>query len=224
MQPWNFGSRTIKGKSGPKARVLDKTASQLKAEPVAAAMGDATAVAMDAAAVAEPMILEPEWEPTSAKRPPAKKGGPRKAVAKSGKKSGQMQICRDCGQVSHAWAGVCISDLRISPFSLCSKYTQMTQSVTSWHRAKQRVLCNQAVLIRRLDTYPRTTRNAGRMSHLLQRMRQCLMLPFKTRYVFAGLCRLRCCCNFSSQVVIHPQSPILKVPDQLHTKHLMQFA
>ena len=109
MQPWNFGSRTIKGRVGGKAK-LDKAASQVRIEPVMALpLVDATAVAADAAAVAEPMILEPEWEPTAARRPPAKKGGPRKAVAGKGKKgaaklggakSGATQICRDCGQVS----------------------------------------------------------------------------------------------------------------------------
>ena len=111
MQPWNFGSRTIKGRVGGKAK-LDKAASQVRIEPVAAIpLADATAVAAEAAAVAEPMILEPEWEPTAARRPPAKKGGPRKAVAgkhgkkggakSAGAKSGATQICRDCGQVSY---------------------------------------------------------------------------------------------------------------------------
>ena len=98
--PWNFGGRTIRGRTGTKARAVDKTASQLKAEPAAAVVMDATAVAGDALAVAEPMVLEPEWEPTAARRPPSKKGGPRKAVAgKGGKKSGSAQTCRDCHQV-----------------------------------------------------------------------------------------------------------------------------
>lgn len=106
MQPWNFGSRIIKGRTGTKARAIDKTASQLKAEPMLAALRDDTAVGMDAAAVvmdaaamAEPMTLEPEWEPTAARRPPIKKGAPKKAVGKTGKKLGQVQICRDCGLV-----------------------------------------------------------------------------------------------------------------------------
>lgn len=97
--PWNWGSRTIKGRTAAKPRALDKTASQLQVEP-------ATAVEADITAVAEPMMLDPmvldDWEPPPMRRGPSKKG-PRKAVrvksTKGGKKAAPQTICRDCGQV-----------------------------------------------------------------------------------------------------------------------------
>ena len=99
LPPWNWGSRTIKGRTAPKPRAVDKTASQLKMEPATAVEGDITTVA-------EPMMPDAlgldDWEPPPIRRAPSKKG-PRKAVrvksAKGGKKAAPQTICRDCGQV-----------------------------------------------------------------------------------------------------------------------------
>lgn len=100
VEAWNFGSRTIKGRTGNKNRALDRTASQIKAEPATTAVAaDNAVVAEDAAAVdlTEAVVASP------IKRLPSKKaGGPKKggAGAKAAKKPVTVQICRDCNQVT----------------------------------------------------------------------------------------------------------------------------
>ena len=98
VEAWNFGSRTIKGRTGNRNRALDKAASQNKAEPAA------TAVAADIALAAEPAAAVDLTEAVVAsplKRVPSKKGGPKKSGPglKAAKKPGTVQICRDCNQV-----------------------------------------------------------------------------------------------------------------------------
>ena len=99
MEAWNFGSRTIKGRTGNRNRALDKTTSQVKAEPAATAVAADSAVAAEAAAAVD--LTEAEVA-SPVKRVPSKKGaGPKKggAGAKTAKKPGTVQICRDCNQV-----------------------------------------------------------------------------------------------------------------------------
>ena len=99
MEAWNFGSRTIKGKTGNKNRTLDKTASQIKAEPAATAVAADNAVAAEAAAAVD--LTEAVVASPIKKLPSKKAGGPKKggAGAKAAKKPGTVQICRDCNQV-----------------------------------------------------------------------------------------------------------------------------
>ena len=99
VEAWNFGSRTIKGRTGNRNRALDKTASQIKAEPAATAVAADNAVAAEAAAAVD---LTEAVMALPVKRLPSKKaGGPKKggAGAKATKKPGTVQICRDCDQV-----------------------------------------------------------------------------------------------------------------------------
>ena len=99
VEAWNFGTRTIKGRTGNRNRTLDKTASQVKDEPAAAAVAADSAVAAEAAAavdLTEAVVASP------VRRLPSKKaGGPKKngPGAKAAKKPGTVQICRDCSQV-----------------------------------------------------------------------------------------------------------------------------
>lgn len=99
VEAWNFGSRTIKNKSGNRNRALEKTASQIKAEPAATAVADDNAVAAEAAAAVD--LTEAVVESPVRRLPSKKAGGPKKggAGAKAAKKPGTVQICRDCNQV-----------------------------------------------------------------------------------------------------------------------------
>ena len=92
VEAWNFGSRTIKGRIG-KNRTLDKTASQIKAEPAAAAVAAENALGTEPAAAVDLTDL-PVASPI--RRVPSRKSG---AGAKGAKKLGTAQICRDCQQV-----------------------------------------------------------------------------------------------------------------------------
>ena len=97
VEAWNFGSRTLKGRTGVK-RALDKTASQVKAELPTSSGAEGTTAVADAAAVD---LTQPVASPV--KRLPSKKGGGVRKNAASraaGKKSGIVHICRDCGQVT----------------------------------------------------------------------------------------------------------------------------
>ena len=96
MEPWNFGSRTIKGKVAAK-RSLDKTASQIKAETPAEGGVEAATAAVEAPAVD---LTETVASPVR-RVPPKKSGGVRKGTGSkaTGKKPAFVQICRDCGQV-----------------------------------------------------------------------------------------------------------------------------
>ena len=99
VEAWNFGSRLIKGRTGNRNRALEKTASQIKAEPAATAVADDNAVAAEAAAAVD---LTEDLVASPVRRLPSKKaGGPKKgeAGAKAAKKPGTVQICRDCNQV-----------------------------------------------------------------------------------------------------------------------------
>ena len=112
VEAWNFGSRTIKGRVG-KNRTLDKTASQIKGEPAAAAVATENALATEAAAavdLTDPPVASP------IRRVPSKKGGPRKsgAGAKGAKKAGTVQICRDCQQVSRLMSALLQLDLGVT--------------------------------------------------------------------------------------------------------------
>lgn len=103
VEAWNFGSRTIKGRTGNRNRALDRTNSQVKAEPaVATAVADdnAPALALPAEAAAAVDLTEALMA-SPIRRVPSKKGGPRKGGvgAKATKKPGAVQICRDCNQV-----------------------------------------------------------------------------------------------------------------------------
>ncbi len=106
VEAWNFGSRTLKGRTGNKGKALNKTQSQIKAEPATTAAGAADAEAGAATAVDEydPAVDLAEAVAPPVRRIPSKKGGGvRKSGAGSravGKKAGVVQICRDCGQVN----------------------------------------------------------------------------------------------------------------------------
>lgn len=103
VEAWNFGSRTIKGRTGIRNRALEKSTSQVKAEPAVAtavAADNAPALALPAEAAAAVDLTE-ALVASPIRRVPSKKGGPRKggAGAKAAKKPGTVQICRDCNQV-----------------------------------------------------------------------------------------------------------------------------
>ena len=97
VEPWNFGSRTIKGRVAAK-RSLDKTASQIKAEAPAEGGIEAATAALEAPAVD---LTEAVASPVR-RVPPKKSGGVRKGTGSkaTGKKPAVVQICRDCGQVT----------------------------------------------------------------------------------------------------------------------------
>jgi len=93
VEAWNFGSRTLKGRKGN--RNLEKAAGQMKAEPDALPVAPsdmATAAAAAAADATDGEDYNAAVEMQQAVASPVRRV--------PSKKTGVVQICRDCAQVS----------------------------------------------------------------------------------------------------------------------------